>query len=120
MNLGNFSLSLVVKDVAKSLSFYETLGFRVIDGGHINTGFADTDTMKWRVMEHESVKIGLFQGMFEKNILSFTPSDVLGLQEYLKKSGINFQKEAVADSPNGFISAMLQDPDGNQIMFDQM
>jgi catechol 2,3-dioxygenase-like lactoylglutathione lyase family enzyme len=120
MNLGKFSLSLVVKDMAKSLSFYQTLGFRVIDGGHINKGFADTDTVKWRILEHESVKIGLFQGMFEKNTLSFNPKDVLGLQSTLKKSGVLFTKEAVADSPDGFISAMLEDPDGNLIMFDQM
>ena len=73
MNLGNFSISLSVKDINKSVDFYENLGFEVIDGGHTSKGFPDTDTMKWRILSHESVKIGLFQGMFEKNTLTFNP-----------------------------------------------
>lgn len=120
MELGNFSLSLKVEDMESSLSFYEKLGFKVIDGGHINQGFADTDTMKWRILESPAVKIGLFQGMFEDNILTFNPKNVLEIQNNLKQNGISFIKEADENSADGFISAILTDPDGNQIMLDQM
>lgn len=118
MNLGPFSISLAVKDIEKSLSFYELLGFKVIDGGHINEGFRDTDESKWRILEHESVKIGLFQGMFEKNILSFNPPDVRKIQQTLKKAGVKLSQEA-DESGSGPASIMLEDPDGNQMMFDQ-
>lgn len=120
MELGNFSLSLAVKDIHKSLSFYEALGFKVIDGGHQNKGFADTDTMKWRVLESASVKIGLFQGMFNNNLLTFNPKNVMEIQNNLKQNGVAFIKEADENSADGFVSAILSDPDGNQIMLDQM
>lgn len=116
MELGNFSLSLAVKDIDKSLDFYQKLGFQVIDGGHINEGFADTDAMKWRIMEQGTTKIGLFQGMFNANILTFNPKNVLDIQARLKQEAIEFVKEATTDSTN----ALLIDPDGNQLMLDQM
>ena len=120
MELGNFSLSLSVKDMESSLGFYEKLGFKVIDGGHMNASFTDTDTMKWRILENPSVKIGLFQGMFEDNIITFNPKNVLDIQNQLKQSGVTFAKEADENAADGYVSAVLQDPDGNQIMLDQM
>lgn len=119
MDLGKFSLSLTVKNIEASLDFYTKLGFEVMDGGHVNADFADSETMKWRILENASLKIGLFQGMFEHNIITFSPNDVLSIQEKLKSLGIAFVKEAQADIPGGFVSAILSDPDGNQIMMDQ-
>lgn len=118
MDLGTFSVSLTVKDVEVSQSFYEKLGFEVIDGGHQNTGFPDTDSMKWRIMSNDAAKLGLFQGMFDHNILTFNPSDVLSVQHKLKNEGVVFTKEA--DASSGMTSAFLKDPDGNPIMFDQL
>ena len=118
MNLGNFSISLSVKDINKSVDFYENLGFEVIDGGHTSKGFPDTDTMKWRILSHESVKIGLFQGMFDENILTFNPKDVIGIQRQLQSNGI--EPEKAAKEGEQYISCTLRDPDGNQIMLDQM
>ena len=120
MNLGNFSISLNVKDIDASVGFYEKLGFKVIDGGHTNQGFADNDTMKWRILENPSVKIGLFQGMLENNILTFNPGNVIEIQSALKNNGITFIKEANENSRDAYVSAILADPDGNQIMLDQM
>jgi predicted lactoylglutathione lyase len=117
MNLGKFSISLKVEDIDKSCQFYTALGFKIIDGGHVNTDFKDNDTMKWRFMENASVKIGLFQGMFKKNILTFHPTDLLKIQSELKTIGISFAREAKQNDQ--FKSAMLMDPDGNQIMLEQ-
>ena len=119
MELGKFSISLVVKNIERSLSFYKQLGFEVIDGGHNHEAFPDNGAMKWRVLSNESVKIGLFQGMFLSNLLAFSPNDVLAVQNNLKNAGISFLKEAVADSNDGHVSALLADPDGNQILLDQ-
>lgn len=117
MDLGKFSMSLAVKSIEQSLEFYKKLGFNVIDGGHMNEAFRDTDAMKWRILENPSVKIGLFQGMFRDNILTFNPKDVLGIQEQLKSQGINLVKEARTE--DSMKSIVLHDPDGNQIMLDQ-
>jgi len=114
MNTGTFSLSLAVSDIDKSLTFYSQMGFTVIDGGHTNPGFPDSETMKWRILENESVKLGLFQGMFEGNILTFNPSDVKSIFEKLKINGNTFVQEL-----NGGNVCMLQDPDGNMLMFEQ-
>lgn len=118
MQLGTFSLSLNVADIGESLSFYEILGFKVIDGGHINEGYPDTEETKWRILEHDAVKIGLFQGMFAENILTFNPSDVRSIQRRLKEAGISLSEEADEDG-DGPAFITLEDPDGNQIMFDQ-
>ncbi len=118
MDLGQFSVSLAVKDIAASLEFYRKFGFEVIDGGHMNEDFADSDTQKWRILKNDSVAIGLFKGMFEGNILTFNPEDLRPIQKTLKESGVDFISEADATT-SGPCSAVLADPDGNTILLDQ-
>ncbi|MER2089391.1 MAG: VOC family protein [Sporosarcina sp.] len=121
MKLGAFSVSLCVKDIHKSKSFYENLGFQVF-GGDI--------TQNWLIMKNESCVIGLFQGMFEKNILTFNPgwdqnadnldsfTDIRDLQKDLKAKGIEILTEA-DESSVGPASFTIEDPDGNSILVDQ-
>lgn len=121
MNLGAFSISLNVKDIQKSKSFYETLGFQVL-GGDI--------TQNWLILKNEGCVIGLFQRMFEKNILTFNPgwnqnaenldsfSDIRDLQKQLKEKGIKLLTEA-DESSKGPASFTIEDPDGNPILVDQ-
>jgi catechol 2,3-dioxygenase-like lactoylglutathione lyase family enzyme len=121
MNLGNFSISLAVKDLAVSRSFYEKLGFRVF-GGDENQG--------WLIMQSPSCVIGLFQGMIEKNTLTFNPgwdsagrkleefSDVREIQKRLKAEGMEIVSEA-DETTSGPASCMVIDPDGNPILLDQ-
>jgi lactoylglutathione lyase len=111
MNLGNFSVSLAVKDIAASRRFYEAFGFVQIHG---------EQSENWIILEHKSngAKIGLFQGMFEANILTFNPTDVRAVQKELKAQGIEFQLEA-DETTQGPAYATLQDPDGNAILLDQ-
>jgi lactoylglutathione lyase len=121
VKLGAFSVSLTVKDIQVSKSFYENLGFQVL-GGDIS--------QNWLIMKNESCVIGLFQGMFEKNILTFNPgwnqnaenvdsfTDVRDLQKQLKEKGINLLTEVDASS-EGPAYFTLEDPDGNQILVDQ-
>jgi lactoylglutathione lyase len=121
MKLGAFSVSLTVKDIAASKSFYENLGFQAL-GGDI--------TQNWLIMKNENCIIGLFQGMFEKNILTFNPgwnqnaenlesfTDVRELQKQLKADGIKFLSEA-DESGEGPAHFTIEDPDGNQILVDQ-
>ena len=118
MELGRFSVSLAVKDMEASLKFYQTMGFEIVDGGHKQDGYPDTETTKWRILSNQSVNIGLFQGMFDKNILTFNPTDVRGIQRILKEAGVPLIKEA-DENTSGPEHIILQDPDGNQIMFDQ-
>ena len=118
IELGQFSVSLSVKNIETSLSFYKTFGFEVIDGGHLNLLFPDTENEKWRILKSENSVIGLFQGMFEKNILTFNPSDVRAIQKHLKSNGLKLVKEA-DENTEGPESIMLEDPDGNQILIDQ-
>lgn len=117
MNLGVFSLSLKVEDMEKSLKFYEALGFTVADGGHKNMDFPDHETLKWRLLEHESVKLGLFQGMLDGNVLTFHPKDVLSIYYGVKGNDAIVQDEAHVNEHQSFT---IKDPDGNVIMFDQM
>lgn len=117
MKLGKFSMSLTVKNIERSIDFYQLLGFQVIDGGHMNDHFKDTDAMKWRILENPSVTIGLFQGMFDQNILTFHPNDVMEIQKTLKKHHIDLLKRA--NERDTTKSIMLLDPDGNQIMLDE-
>jgi len=120
MQLGNFSISLSVKDIAKSKAFYETLDFKVIDGDQ---------KQGWLIMKNGDSKVGLFQGMFEKNLMTFNPgwdqngkqlqtfTDIREIQAKLKKADIVLDQEAKAGTePTSF---MISDPDGNQILFDQ-
>ncbi len=121
MKLGNFSLSLTVKDIEVSLAFYEKLGFEKF-GGDQEQG--------WLIIKNEGCIIGLFQGMFEKNMLTFNPgwdencntlekyTDVRELQTQLKADGVEFITEADEQS-TGPASCMILDPDGNPILIDQ-
>ena len=121
MQLGNFSVSLAVKDIEASRQFYEKLGFAVF-GGDQSQG--------WLILKNGDTVIGLFQGMFEKNILTFNPgwdanaqpldefTDVRELQRQLKAQGVALASEA-DESTTGPASFMVTDPDGNTILIDQ-
>jgi predicted enzyme related to lactoylglutathione lyase len=121
MELGNFSVSLAVKDIEASKLFYEKLGFSV---------FAGNQSQNWLIMKNGKHNIGLFQGMFENNILTFNPgwnsdaqplgkfTDVRELQRQLKDRGVNMISEA-DESSTGPASFMIVDPDGNTILVDQ-
>ena len=121
MELGNFSVSLAVKDIEASKLFYEKLGFTVFGGDQ---------SQNWLIMKNGDRNIGLFQGMFDKNILTFNPgwnseaqplsefTDVRELQRQLKVRGVNMITEA-DESSTGPASFMIVDPDGNTILVDQ-
>ena len=121
MELGNFSVSLADKDIEASKVFYERLGFTV---------FMGDQSQNWLIMKNGDHVIGLFQGMFEKNILTFNPgwdsdgqplgefTDVRELQRRLKASGVDMISEA-DESSTGPASFMIADPDGNTILVDQ-
>ena len=109
MDLGMFSVSLTVKDLAASRTFYETLGFEKIGGD---------EEQNWLILKQEGALIGLFHGMFEENLLTFNPPDVRGIQKTLKAAGIKIASE-VEEEGEGPGHAVLQDPDGNTILLDQ-
>lgn len=121
MDLGAFSISLAVKDIETSKAFYEKLGFTVFSGDM---------AQNWLIMDNGGHKIGLFQGMFEQNILTFNPgwdqnareldsfTDVRELQRALREQGLSFVTEADEDSV-GPASFVVLDPDGNPILVDQ-
>ena len=121
MELGAFSVSLNVKDIEASRSFYEKLGFQVFQGDI---------SQNWLIMKNGSCVIGLFQGMFENNILTFNPgwdqnatlldsfTDIRELQKQLKTKGIELQEKA-DENTSGPASFTVIDPDGNTILFDQ-
>ena len=121
IRLGNFSVSLTVKDIAKSREFYEKLGFHVILGDQ---------KKNWLILQNETSTIGLFQGMFSKNTMTFNPGwdrssktlpdfdDVRDIQRKLKERGLTLASEA-DDSTTGPASLMVLDPDGNPILIDQ-
>ncbi len=121
MQLGAFSISLTVKDIRKSKAFYEGLGFSDMGG----TGDED-----WVILKNGDTVIGLFQGMFEKNMLTFNPGwnqnaekltefqDIRSLQDDLKAKGYQFAAET-DPSTSGPASFMLVDPDGNPVLIDQ-
>ncbi len=118
--LGNFSVSLTVKDIGASKAFYEKLGFIQVDGSL---------TKGWAIMNNGATKIGLFQGMFERNTLTFNPGwdqngmpnanaeDIRSLQQRLKRAGL--ETGAEIKSAKGPASFAITDPDGNPILFDQ-
>lgn len=121
MQLGNFSISLAVKDIAASQAFYEKLGFKVFTG----------DASKnWLILKNGDHAIGLFQGMFEKNTMTFNPgwdsnaanldefTDVRELQRQLKAQGVALAAEA-DETTTGPAYFMVVDPDGNPLLFDQ-
>jgi catechol 2,3-dioxygenase-like lactoylglutathione lyase family enzyme len=121
MRLGAFSLSLSVKDIQKSKAFYEHLGFKIL-GGNID--------QKWLILKNENTIIGLFEGMFAGNIITFNPGwdenaqniasfdDVRVIQQHLKNAGIALTTEADPNS-SGPAHLTLLDPDGNSILIDQ-
>lgn len=121
MKLGAFSISLNVKDIKASKIFYENLGFSVF-GGDIE--------QNWLIMKNQNSIIGLFQGMFEKNLLTFNPgwdenahkidsfTDVRDIQKQIKEKGIKITTEA-DENTTGPASFVVIDPDGNPILVDQ-
>lgn len=121
MKLGAFSISLAVKDIAASRAFYEAFGFKFFGGNA---------AQNWLILKNEEHIIGLFQGMFERNSLTFNPgwdsnaskldefTDVRELQRQLKAQGIKFATEA-DETTTGPASFVAIDPDGNPIIVDQ-
>lgn len=121
MELGCFSISLAVKDLQKSKAFYEKLGFRV---------FAGEESHNFLIMKNGQTNIGLFQGMFEKNILTFNPgwdqdaqavdsyTDVRKWRQHCESEGIEIAQDSV-EGDSGPASFAVIDPDGNPVLFDQ-
>jgi catechol 2,3-dioxygenase-like lactoylglutathione lyase family enzyme len=121
MQLGNFSVSLAVKDLAASRAFYEKLGFHVVFG---------KPAQNFLILQNETSTIGIFQGMFDKNILTFNPGwdrnmktlpnfdDVRDIQRTLEGRDIKFATKA-DEASTGPASFVIHDPDGNQIVIDQ-
>lgn len=121
MKLGAFSVSLAVKDIAASKTFYQTLGFEVVHGD---------ESQHWLILRNGTTNIGLFQGMFEKNSLTFNPGwnqlaepldefeDVRQIQNQLKDAGLSLISEA-DEASTGPASVVLMDPDGNPVLIDQ-
>jgi lactoylglutathione lyase len=121
MELGAFSISLAVKDLQASKTFYEKLGFTVFGG---------SASQNWLILKNGDHTIGLFQGMFEKNTLTFNPgwdsnackldtyTDVRDLQRQLKAAGVQLITEA-DETTTGPASFIVVDPDGNPILVDQ-
>ena len=121
MRLGNFSVSLAVQDIHRSRAFYEKLGFRAV--------FGDA-AQNWLILQNETCTIGLFQGMLEKNTLTFNPGwdrtcatladfdDVRDIQKSLRSHGLPLLTQA-DESSTGPASLLLLDPDGNPILIDQ-
>ncbi|WP_303316884.1 VOC family protein [Flavivirga abyssicola] len=121
MTLGAFSVSLSVKDINASKVFYENLGFKV---------FAGDLERNYLIMKNGNALVGLFQGMFENNILTFNPgwdenanklndfTDVRDVQKHLKSKNIKFENEA-DENTTGPASFVIMDPDGNTILIDQ-
>ena len=121
MELGAFSISLAVKDMAVSREFYSKLGFEMVAG----------DGESWTIIANQSVAIGLFQGMFEGNILTFNPgweglgqpaeefTDIRDLSSGFAAAGLAPADDTGEANPSGPASFTLKDPDGNAILFDQ-
>jgi lactoylglutathione lyase len=121
VELGAFSVSLAVADMAASRGFYEQLGFSMVGG----------DGESWTILANGTTVNGLFHGMFEGNILTFNPGwqgvgtaaddfiDVRELREELTSHGVEARDDTTADSPSGPASFVITDPDGNTILFDQ-
>ena len=121
MKLGVFSISLAVKDIKASKQFYETLGF---------SQFAGSLEQNYLIMKNEKSLVGLFQGMFENNIMTFNPGwdenakklaifdDVRDIQKHLKNNQIKLESEA-DETTSGPASFVVMDPDGNAVLVDQ-
>ncbi|ARQ06110.1 Glyoxalase-like domain protein [Macrococcoides canis] len=121
MELGNFSVSLSVKDLHASIKFYETLGFRQVSGDV---------TQNWIVLSNGNARIGLFQGMFEGNMMTFNPkwdeqknttagTDVREIAQALEDAGYTLLQSLQAEGEEGPAYFMVKDLDGNVLLFDQ-
>lgn len=122
MNLGTFSISLAVKDLSASRAFYEQLGFAAV-AGEASQG--------WLILRSGATNIGLFQGMFEKNMLTFNPGwgpdgaevnpymDIREIAARLSEQGISPVSSNVSETPSGPAHLVLVDPDGNPVLIDQ-
>ncbi|MEQ8858917.1 MAG: hypothetical protein RIC56_09735 [Pseudomonadales bacterium] len=121
MDLGTFSISLTVKDLSRSRAFYEKLGFEVFHG---------EPGQNWLIMRNGACTVGLFEGMFERNILTFNPgwddqarplskfTDVREIQQRLQAAGVALESAADPGS-SGPASCLVIDPDGNPVLIDQ-
>ena len=121
MQLGAFSTSLAVKDMAASRDFHSKLGFEMIAG----------DGESWTIVANQGHVIGLFQGMFDSNLLTFNPGwaglgepvedfdDIRVLGTQLREQGVELAGDTTAETPSGPASFTITDPDGNAILFDQ-
>ena len=112
MDFGTFSVSLAVKDINASITFYESLGFSRIEG-------AGSIEQKWVILKKDDVKIGLFEGMFDQNILTFNPTDARGIHAKVEKAGVSVAHSSGLENESGPCSFVIVDPDGNPILFDQ-
>ena len=120
MNLGNFSVSLTVKNIQESLKFYEALGFQQVSGDL---------TENWCVLQNGEARIGLFQGLLEENLLTFNPKwdknkqtvegmeDIREIAGSMEKKGFKLEDDSLAGDGPGYF--YLKDPDGNKLLFDQ-
>lgn len=108
MELGRFSVSLTVKDLQRSMKFYEALGFEQVFGEPKDN---------WVILANGEAKIGLFHGMFEANLMTFNPADARAIQAAIKTAGYEIEKEA--EPGEGPAHLTLLDPDGNRILIDQ-
>ena len=113
MDKREHSLSLAVKDITKSQKFYEKLGYVPVEG-------AGSVEEKWMIMENGSSRIGLFQDMFEENIITINPTDARKIYHELEQQNVDFLmvSDTVQDE-KGPCHFCIADPDGNQILFDQ-
>ncbi|MGI9647124.1 MAG: VOC family protein [Acidimicrobiia bacterium] len=121
MDIGTFSISLSVQDMAASREFYDKLGFSMVGG----------DGASWTILTNGTAVIGLFHGMFEGNILTFNPgweglaepvddfTDIRQLREQMSASGLQPEADTTGENPSGPASFMVTDPDGNVILIDQ-
>ena len=113
MDLGINSLSLTVKDIRKAFDFYQKLGFQPLEG----LGSLDE---KWIILKNGEAKIGLFQEMFPQNIMTFNPTNARVIYKKLKSNGVEVLNESESiKAKSGICHFAIQDPDGNQILFDQ-
>ena len=108
IDVGHFSISLAVADLGKARAFYETLGFAVLDG---------KPEERWLIMRNGEAKIGLFQGMFEDNLITLNPPDARALERRLQDGG--YDLVAGTKTEEGPCSCLVKDPDGNLVLIDQ-
>lgn len=108
MELGRFSVSLNVKDIERSMAFYKTLGFAQVAGEPAHN---------WVILANGEAKIGLFQGMFESNLLTFNPPDARAIEAVIRSAGYPIDK--ATEPGDGPAHLVLKDPDGNVMLIDQ-